>query len=99
GLKKYYHAENAADWLKNLAPPGTQSRALKTRWAAWVDSLRQNLDLMTKNRSLFASNKVVTDKLRNALDVLELNMPVPPDGLTPEFAAAAVARRDERLSA
>jgi formylglycine-generating enzyme required for sulfatase activity len=99
GLKKYYHAENAADWLKNLGPPGVQSEALKTRWAAWVANLRRDLDSMTTNRQVFARNKACTDKLRDVLQQLELDLPVPPDGLTPEFAAAAVERRDERLSA
>jgi formylglycine-generating enzyme required for sulfatase activity len=97
-LKLYYHAENAADWLKNLGPPGVQSEVLKTRWAAWVETLRQDLDAMSKNRQRFSLNKSRTDKLRDVLQQLELGLPAPPDGLTPKFAAAAFERRDERLS-
>jgi formylglycine-generating enzyme required for sulfatase activity len=99
GLKRYYHAEDAEDWLANLAPFVASSARLKSRWDAWVTTLRADAQSMADNRELFNSNKLRTDKLRDVLTELEIMIPQPPDGLTEDFARTARARREDQLDA
>ena len=99
GLKRYYHAEDADDWLKNLAPYVASSPRLKSRWDAWVTTLRANVRSMSEDRELFAQSKARTDKLRDVLTELEITIPQPPEGLTEDFAKTALARREEQLDA
>jgi hypothetical protein len=96
-LKRYYHAEDAADWLDNLAGVATTSERIKTRWQAWVDTLRSDLSAMAEDRELFTASKARTDKLRDALTEMELNVPQPPEGLSEAFAKAARERREQRI--
>jgi hypothetical protein len=96
-LKRYYHAENAADWLKNLAGVATTSPRMKIFWDAWVSMLRSEVDTMAKDRSTFARNKTRTDSLRDALQDIEITIPQPPGDLPADFATAAKQRREERI--
>ena len=96
-LKVYYHAEDAADWVKNLAGIATTSDRLKQAWDGWVKKLQSDLNTMANDRELFATNKQRTDKLRDVLQQLEIALPPPPDGLTEDFAKAAGTRREQKL--
>jgi formylglycine-generating enzyme required for sulfatase activity len=95
-LNRYYHSEDAADWLKNLGGVQTTSDRIKRHWAAWLARLRDDGRSMSEKPKLFARNKKLTDDLRYVLTEIDLLPPVP-DKLTPAFKAAAAQRREERI--
>lgn len=97
GLKRYYHAEDANDWLANLVPYVASSERLKSRWNAWVTTLKSDAKGMSEDRRLFTQYKTRTDRLRDVLTDLEVMIPQPPDGLTEAFAKVARRRREDRL--
>jgi formylglycine-generating enzyme required for sulfatase activity len=97
-LDRYYHAEDAADWLKNLAPVYTRSERIKSFWGSWVRTLERDAKLMAEQRDLFAENKDRTVRLRDVLTELDL-LPQPPEDLNEAFAAAAMQHRESRLGA
>lgn len=96
GLNQYYHAEDPADWLKNLSGVQTTSGRIKRHWDNWVERLHGDARSMSEKRELFAENKQRTVDLRVALTEIDL-LPPPPDKLTDDFKAAAAERREQRI--
>jgi hypothetical protein len=96
-LGKYSHPQTAAEWIGSLPAPPLISPALLGAWQSKLQSLTAAAPALDHDRLSFLNTKASTIRFRQSLVDLGQSFTRPPTTLTPPFAAAALARREQLL--
>jgi formylglycine-generating enzyme required for sulfatase activity len=96
-LGKYSHPQTAAEWIASLPAPPVTSPTLLAAWQGKLQSLSAAAPALDRDRLAFLDIKATSARYRQSLIDLGQAFTRPPATLTPPFAAAAMARREQLL--
>lgn len=96
--KKWVRIDDPQQWVKYIDQPlASASDVLAKRWKGYVDAQRKRADELAKNAESFKAAKDKAVLVRDVLAELDKQFPAVPAGLSEQFAAAALERRERDL--